>query len=188
MNFLTTIEARINSKRLPGKVLMNFDKNNKVLNVLVNNIKKSKFVKKIIIATSSKRQNKKIVNFSKKNKIRYFQGSENNVLKRLYESTKNQKEKHIIQLTGDNPLIDFRIINFVVEKYLKNYPKYDFVTNNNLFNIKKKFVPTGMIVSVFKKSKLKTAYNYFKKTKKNDLAEHPSLFFYREGRRHKNIK
>ena len=65
--------------------------------------------------------------------------------------TKNYKEKYIIQLTADNPLIDYRIIDYMVSFFKKNHQKYDFVTNNNLFNKRRLFIPDGMIVSIFKK-------------------------------------
>jgi spore coat polysaccharide biosynthesis protein SpsF len=106
-----------------------------------------------------------------------------NVLKRIYLATTRVKENCIIQLTADNPLIDPKIIDYVVKFFIKEYPKYDFVTNNNLFDKKKKSFPIGMNVSVFKKESLKKIY---KIAKKKDLLEHPTLYFYREGKKEFN--
>jgi spore coat polysaccharide biosynthesis protein SpsF (cytidylyltransferase family) len=188
MNFLTTVEARYDSTRLPGKVLSKLDKKTLVFDLLFKNIKKSKYVKKILIATSINKNNKKISAYAKKNNYLIYNGSELNVLERLNEATKVHKEKYIIQLTADNPLIDFEVINYVVEQFIKYYPKYDFVTNNNLFSKRKYYFPAGMIVSVFKKKLLKKAHMYQMKKKLLDLAEHPSLYFYREARKEKKIK
>ena len=183
MKFITTIEARYDSSRLKGKVLNKLYKNITTLDMLYKNIQKSKYVKKILIVTGENKNNKKIINFAKKKKILLYQGSELNVLQRLYYGTKSKKEKYLIQLTGDNPLIDYNIIDYIVEKFEKYYPKFDYVTNNNLFNKKKNGFPTGMIVSVFKKKLLNDAFRYQRESGKSDLAEHPSLYFYREGRK-----
>ena len=104
-------------------------------------------------------------------------------MERLVKCTKNYKEKYIIQLTADNPLIDYRIIDYMVSFFKKNHQKYDFVTNNNLFNKRRLFIPDGMIVSIFKKEKLIQSLKFQKKYKKKDLAEHPTLYFYRDGKK-----
>jgi spore coat polysaccharide biosynthesis protein SpsF len=187
MNFLTTVEARYDSTRLPGKVFSKLDKKTLVFDLLFKNIKKSKYIKKILIATSINKNNKKISAYAKK-KYLIYRGSELNVLERLYKATKAYNEKYIIQLTADNPLIDFQVIDYVVEQFIKYHPKYDFVTNNNLFNKRKYYFPAGMIVSVFIKNLLKKANTYQIKTKLLDIAEHPSLYFYREARKEKKIK
>jgi spore coat polysaccharide biosynthesis protein SpsF len=105
-----------------------------VLEVLIDRIKKSNYVKKILIATTQNKIDDKIVRIAKKNKCLFFRGSENNVLSRLVLGTKKHKENSIIQLTGDNPLIDAKIIDYMASFFISKYPRYDFVTNNNLFN------------------------------------------------------
>lgn len=182
MKFLTTIEARFDSTRLPGKVLLPLTPTKTVFDILISRIRLSENISKVILATSKNKNNIKLVDSAKQNKILFYRGSENNVLERLYKATKNHKEKYIIQLTADNPLIDFKVIDYVVNFFKKNIDKYDFVTNKNLFDKKKFFIPNGMIVSVFKKEKLLEAFIYQKKTNKKDLAEHPMLYFCREGR------
>ena len=140
INFITTIEARINSQRLPGKVLLPINKKETFLEFLIKRIKNSDYTKNIIVATTTNKKDDRIVKILKRKKIKYFRGSEENVLERIYFATKNTKAKAIIQLTGDNPLIDPGVINYVVNFFIKNYPKYDFVSNNNLFQKKKKII------------------------------------------------
>jgi spore coat polysaccharide biosynthesis protein SpsF len=178
MKFITTIEARMGSTRMPGKVLFRMGKQT-AIELLIDRIKKSKFVKKIIVATTKNKEDDIIIEVLKKNKINYFRGDEKNVLKRIYLATKKSSEKFIIQLTADNPLVDPKIIDYVASFFLKNYKKYDFVTNNNMFDKRKEFFPLGMNISIFKKKKLSDIY---KLSKKKDLQEHPTLYFYREGR------
>lgn len=183
-NFIITIEARMQSNRLPGKVLMDLGCNICSLELIIFRLRASKMNYKIIIATSKLKINNPIEKLAKKLKVECFRGSEENVLERLYLSTINKKENSIIQLTGDNPFIDIDLLQYLKKKYLKIFPKIDFLTNNNLFD-KKKSSPLGMKASIIKKSSLKKIYLL---ANKKDLKEHPTLYFYREGKKKFNIK
>ena len=77
------IQARMGSKRLPGKTLMKFE-GITPLEVLVNRIKKVKGLKNIIIATTKLNKDDVFFDYSKKLKIKLFRGSNNNVLDRYY--------------------------------------------------------------------------------------------------------
>ena len=67
LKVIATIEARMNSKRLPGKVLKKLGKY-PMLDILLKRLKKSKKKNKIIVATSKNKKDDKIVNFLKKKK------------------------------------------------------------------------------------------------------------------------
>ena len=51
----------------------------------------------------------------------------------MSNSLKDSAEKYVIQLTGDNPIIDPTIIDYMVEYFIEN--EYDFITNNGLMNL-----------------------------------------------------
>ena len=51
-NYIVVIPARYDSTRLPGKVLMNADKTDTMLDYSIAQLKKCQYVDKIIIATS----------------------------------------------------------------------------------------------------------------------------------------
>ena len=64
------IQARCESIRFPGKILSRI--NNKTsIEILINRLKKSKYIDKIIIATSNDASNKQLIKFLK-NKILIF--------------------------------------------------------------------------------------------------------------------
>ena len=67
LNIIAIIQARMGSKRLPGKTLKLMN-GKPMLEHLVHNIKKSKFVNKIIIATSDNSEDDPIESFCKKKK------------------------------------------------------------------------------------------------------------------------
>jgi len=166
MNITAIIEARCGSTRLPGKVLMQVLKKPMLFH-LIERLKKSDKIKNIVVATTKDKKDLKIVNFCKMNKINYYRGSENNVLKRVYEAAEKYKANPIVQITGDCPLIDPRLVDKTINLYLKN--KVDFASNAH-----PRSYPDGMDVSVF-------SFKSFKKVKKLAIQkrykEHVSLFY-----------
>lgn len=177
----------MSSTRLPGKVMKKFGKYS-AIEMLIKRIKKSKYKKKILLATTKKKSDDILEKIAKKNKIDFYRGSNFDVLGRLVNGIKNRKEDIIIQTTGDAPFLDPQIIDYMIGYYLKN-PGIDFLTNNGLMILKKNTFPIGMHVSIFKRKEL---INIEGKTKNNlELREHPTLYFYREGKKKyliKNIK
>jgi len=180
--FITTIECRMTSTRLPGKVIKKFGSLTSI-EVLINRIKKSKYVRDIILATTKNKSDDILVKIAKKNKIFFFRGSEEDVLGRLSQALKKRKEKYVIQLTGDNPFIDPAIIDYMCQNYLKS--KIDFLTNNGFMDMKKHYFPLGMDVSIFKRNDI---IKISEKTIDNEDREHPTLYFYRSGKTKFKIK
>tara|TARA_B110000444_G_scaffold222658_1_gene224736 strand:+ start:121 stop:891 length:771 start_codon:yes stop_codon:yes gene_type:complete len=181
-DFITTIEARMTSSRLPGKVLKEINKMTS-LEILFSRIYKSKYINKIIVATTINDEDSAIVDVAKKNNVDYYRGSEEDVLGRLSNSLKDSAEKYVIQLTGDNPIIDPAIIDYMVEYFIEN--EYDFITNNGLMNLNDHLIPLGMDVSIFKRKDLIDISSI---TKDNEDREHPTLYFYRTGKEKFKIK
>ena len=66
------IQARMGSTRLPGKVLMLLDKKHSVLDYVINQLKHSKLLGKIIIATTNLEEDNVIVDSAKKKSSRIF--------------------------------------------------------------------------------------------------------------------
>ena len=50
---------------------------------MITRIKKAKKIDEIIVCTTSKNEDLKIVNIAKKNKVGFFRGENNDVLKRM---------------------------------------------------------------------------------------------------------
>ena len=184
LKVIATIEARMNSKRLPGKVLKKLGKY-PMLDILLKRLKKSKTLNNIIVATSINKKDDKIVNFLKKVNINFYRGSENDVTLRVIKAAQKYNADLIVQLTADNPFVDPKIIDYMVNFFLKNLGKYDYVTNCGLGDYSKGHVPLGFNTQIFLFKHLKANYKY---CNKNDLKEHPSLYFYREGKKKYKLK
>jgi spore coat polysaccharide biosynthesis protein SpsF len=136
-----TIEARMTSSRMPGKVLKPLA-GEPALQRVVERIQKSKSVDEIIIATTENISDQPIVDLCNKIGCSCFRGSKNDVLKRVLEAAKSFNGEIIVEITGDCPLIDHRHIDKVVELFFSG--EYDYAANC----IEPSF-PEGFAVQVF---------------------------------------
>jgi len=84
---VASIEARMASSRLPGKVLSRIC-DVPVLAHMVRRIKRSSFIDEIIIATTTSPQDEAVCRLAKSEGVYSFQGSEDNVLERVVEAHK----------------------------------------------------------------------------------------------------
>jgi len=128
MKIVATIEARMNSSRLPGKVLMDIG-GIKSLECQIQRMQKSKYIDEIVLATTINTSDDNLVEFAKKNNISIYRGSENDVMKRILGAAQFFNADLQVQTTGDCPLIDPKIIDQVIKVFLNGDGCYDFVSN-----------------------------------------------------------
>ena len=145
------VEARLNSKRLPNKVLMKIQ-GREILKIILERLKYSKKIDSIVVATTKNKKDNKIENFLKKNKYNFYRGSEKNIINRIIGAGDQYNADIIIRLTGDNPLVDPKMIDYMLNFYLKDR-NTDYLTNNNFGDLKKRKIAMGLDVSIFKLNK-----------------------------------
>ena len=139
------------SSRLPGKVMMDLDGNDCLLDYVLNQLSYSKLIDKIIVATTKLQEDEIIVNHVQKRNLEVFCGSSNDLLDRYYQCAQKNNLEHIVRITSDNPLIDPKIVDMVIEKY-KN-TEYDYVTNALI-----RTYPYGTETEVFSMNALEKAW------------------------------
>jgi len=149
MNIVAVIQTRMASSRLPGKVMMKV-KQKPLIHILVNRLKKSKLLSHIVVATTTSFEDNDLVKYLKKNKILYFRGPEDDVLKRYYLAAQKFKANTIVRITSDCPLADPILIDDALEIFLKN--KLNFLSNNNPPTF-----PDGLDIEIFDFNTLKEA-------------------------------
>ncbi len=162
------IQARMGSTRLPGKVMQKIDNISTVLDYVINQIKFSKRIEKIIVATTNLIEDNVICENLDLQKIEFFRGSSEDVLDRYYQCSKKFSLDNIVRITADNPLIDPNIVDFVIDEY-KN-KKYDYVSNT----LHRTF-PYGTEVVDFS---FKSIENAWHNEKKKSEIEHVTPFIY----------
>ena len=133
MKIILIIQARMGSTRLPGKILKKIE-DKTVLQHCIDRCSKSKYINKIIIATTTNNTDDVIKDYCVNNNILYHRGSENNVLKRFYDTACKYSPDIIIRLTSDCPLIDANILDSMMKQFIEKnmyflQPKYSFGDN-----------------------------------------------------------
>ena len=164
---LVIIQARTSSKRFKDKVLFNIYGKPLILHV-IEKIKKSNKIDIIVSTSKKKREDDTLVKLLLKNKIKFFRGSLNNVAKRLYETAISKDQKIFLRVSADSPLIDFQIINKIINIHKKN-KSYDLITN-----IFPKTFPSGQSVEIIKTKILGKNLKFFSRLDK----EHVTRYFY----------
>ena len=151
MKFDIITQVRYESTRLPGKILLNFDKDN-LLSFFILNLKNIKDVNKIILACPNDKYTEIFRLLSKKLKVDIFvyNGSVNNVLDRYYKCAKQYSSENIIRITSDTPFINVNVIKKMINFYKKK--NLLFLTNN-----KPRFLPHGFDCEIIHNSILKKA-------------------------------
>jgi len=175
---VASIEARMTSSRLPGKVLMGIN-GKPVLEILIDRLKRSKYINEIVIATSSNDADDRIEELGKELNVAVFRGSEDDVLGRVVGAVETLKGDIIVEITGDCPLMDPEVMDSVIEEYIENYPEYDYVTNIGYVENEVREIPIGMDIRVFTFKDLKYISEI---TDDPEDREHVSLYFFRTGK------
>jgi len=171
------VQARIDSKRLPGKMLMRLGGKTLITNIL-KNLKKIKVVDKILVAIPKSKKNKLLELEIKKNNISVFGGSKENLISRFYYAAKKYNADIILRFPGDNCFPDPKEIEKIFYHYKEKGDEY-FCSNLSPFKNSK--YPDGIGAEVFSFNKL----SILKKTLKNKKKkEHIHLNFinYKKGK------
>ena len=179
-NLVLVIQARYNSKRLPGKIKKKLCGITLIERIL-QRVKKIKKLKKIIIATTKRKDDNFLIKIAKKHNVEIFRGSTNNCVDRYYNAVKNLNIKHILRLPADNPLPEPSEYNRIINYHLKS--KNDF--SSNIINFMNNGYPDGIGVEIFTLKSLEKIWKT-KITKKEK--EHLAMNYYDYDYKKKNKK
>ena len=166
------IQARMGSKRLPKKVLQKVIRK-PLLEIMLNRLNKSKNIDKIILCTTLKKEDDKLINFCKKNKLDFFRGSSENVMSRYLKAAEKFKIKTIVRLTADCPLVDPYLIDIMINKFKKLNINY--LANTNPPD--KSTYPDGTDIEIFDYESF-NKINKFEKRK--EYLEHVTYNYWKE--------
>ena len=174
MRKIVTVEARMSSSRLPGKIMLPLA-GKPSLQQLVDRARRAKKIQDVVIATTVNPQDDAVEAWAKKNGVSFFRGSEEDVLLRVLEAARAFKGDVIVEMTGDCPLLDPAMIDELVSLWEEN--DYDYVSN-----ILERTYPRGFDTQVFSRAVLE---------KVNELTQDPadrenvSLYIYEHPERFK---
>jgi spore coat polysaccharide biosynthesis protein SpsF len=147
---VASIEARMTSTRLQGKVLMPCV-GRPMLELMVERIRRSRYIDAIVVATTINATDDPIVELVQRLGIRFYRGSEFDVAGRVTSAMQQAKADIVVQLTADCPIIDPEIIDQLVRIYSAN--EFDHVSNTIL-----RSYPDGLDVQVASLAILEQCY------------------------------
>lgn len=128
LKVIACIQARMGSTRLKKKALRKI-LGKTLIEHIFNRLKTSREINDIVLATSLKKENDILVKHAKDIGLKYYRGSEEDLVSRYYETCKEFKANAIVRITGDCPLVDPKLVDKMVKIYRRNYKKIDLVTN-----------------------------------------------------------
>ncbi len=175
MKIDATIQARLGSSRLPGKVLKEIS-GKPLLEIQIERLRRSRHIDRIIIATTHSPANDQIEALASRLGCGCFRGSEDDVLGRLVGALAAFGVETHAEFQGDNPLPDPGLVDFVVGFFLE-HPEFDYVTN-----ALKTTYPPGQEVSVYRAATLADAEKH---AIGSLLREHVGLHIYQNPDRYR---
>lgn len=120
------LQARTDSSRLPGKVLMPILDKPMIIHQL-ERVARSEKITDLILATSKESSDDRLAFIVESYRFNVFRGSKANVLQRFYDAAKTldmADNDLIIRLTGDCPLHDPKIIDELILEFEKRDADY----------------------------------------------------------------
>lgn len=153
MKVICIIQARVGSTRLPRKILKKIC-GKTVLEHDIDRLKRVRNISGIMIATTTLEKDNAIVEESDRLNVKYYRGSEEDVLSRYYYAAKESNADIVVRVTSDCPLIDSEVTEKIIQYYLENSEKYDYVSNT----IDRTY-PRGLDTEVFSFKSLEKAFN-----------------------------
>lgn len=99
------IQARTGSTRLHNKILLPFYKEQRILDILVGNIKAAFPDKCIVLATTNRAQDDVLADVARQWEINCFRGDEDNVLDRFIGAAEAFGIDRMIRVCSDNPFL-----------------------------------------------------------------------------------
>jgi len=167
---LVIVQARMSSRRVPGKVLRKIA-GRPILQWTLERVQRAKSVSNLVVATSVLSEDDPIERLCRKLSVKCFRGDLNDVRSRYIEVLRNEQSSECVRICADSPLIDPALIDQGVSIALKG--SFDLVTN-----VLTRSFPVGQSVEVVStQALLKMAENAIEPEDK----EHVTTGFYKEN-------
>jgi spore coat polysaccharide biosynthesis protein SpsF len=170
---VATIEARMTSARLPGKMMLPLG-DNSVLGHLIRRLKHVNALNEIVLATTTNATDDVLAGVAAREGIKVYRGSENDVLSRVRYALDQVSADICVEITGDCPLIDPAMVSTMIEEFQRTRGTNSYVANTTG---PEPGAPHGLDVQVFEAKALRRIADSIHDA---ETREHVSLPFYRD--------
>ncbi len=162
---VATIQMRMGSTRFPGKT-MTMLCGKPLIGHLLDRVQQSVLLSGIVVATPASSANDVVEKYCRERGIACFRGPEDDVLGRMVGALQSQKADIGVEVYGDSPLIDPRVVDSCIREYLAGH--YDWAGND-----RSALTTGGLSVEVFSVAALADSAN---RTQNPAIREHGTLY------------
>ena len=141
------VQARMSSSRLPGKILKYLN-GKTVVEHLVMRLKHSKLLDDIVVLTSSNYENDRLCEVLDKASIRYFRGSEEDVLGRFIAANKVIEADKVVRITADSPFICPEIVDSLIRRSNEVNAEYGYLSENFAEGVDCEVINAGVLTQI----------------------------------------
>lgn len=179
MRTVAIVQARMGSKRLPGKTLRTLA-GRPVLEWVVERLSRATLLDDIVVATSDAPMDRVIADFCSARGWSVFQGNESDVLDRFYRAAEASRAGRVVRVTADCPLIDAGVVDQVIAASREGD---DYVSNIR----DPRSFPRGLDVELFSLASLERSWREdnnpaWREHVDEYVLHHPELFRIRDVR------
>jgi len=144
------VQARMGSRRLPGKVLEKVC-GLPLLEHIIGRLRRVRAAEGLMVLTSTADRDLPVYELAARAGVPAFRGSEDDVLDRFYGAAREARATTIVRVTGDCPLIDPELVDDVIAFFASG--GWDYVSNTILPTY-----PDGLDTEVFSFEALSRAW------------------------------
>jgi spore coat polysaccharide biosynthesis protein SpsF len=149
MRTIAVIQARMTSRRLPGKILMNLV-DRPMLDYILEGVSHARSLDGVVLATSTDRSDDGTAEFARRRRVQCHRGSLDDVARRLLDAAQEAQADALVRINGDSPLLDPALVDEGVSIFRAN--DSDVATN-----VRPRTYPKGQSVEVIAVAALRRA-------------------------------
>lgn len=165
------IQARMGSRRLPGKSMMDLA-GAPLVGRIIERVQRCSTVDEVLLAVPNTRSDRILVSLGRSYGVSVYVGAEDDVLDRYYKAALAARATFIVRLPGDNPMPEPEEIDRIVDHHISlGRPGF----SSNLSEIRGSGYPDGIGAEIFDFSILAEARS---KNPSQNKREHVHLNFY----------
>lgn len=116
---IATIEGRMTSTRLPGKIMMPLA-GKPVMQHMIERHRRSTYTDEVVVATTTNAADDPVAEFCERIRCPCFRGSEDDVLARVVGAGREHDADILVQGMADSPLVDWRLVDRCVELLVRD--------------------------------------------------------------------
>ncbi|HMK07559.1 MAG TPA: glycosyltransferase family protein [Anaerolineales bacterium] len=148
------VQARMGSRRLPGKVLADIEGRPMLERVLMR-LGRARRPQAMGVATTTLTEDDPVAGLCRSLGVACVRGSVEDVLDRFHQAAAEWKADTIVRVTGDCPLIDPGVVDETIQAFLEATPPVDFACNRLPWD---RTYPIGLDTEVCSRAALETAW------------------------------